>query len=334
MVIPIGDDIAYAAKLILEGKLVAFPTETVYGLGADSLNVNAVVKVFEVKQRPTFDPLIVHIHDLSQLDILWLKPFNKLALKLAQTFWPGPLTIVHPKSSQVHDIITSGLSNVAVRMPSNTVARRLLELTHHPIVAPSANKFGALTSTKAEHVTKQFNVLEVAYVLELQEDMQGIESTVVLIENNNCIILRDGAISQEEIENQVHIRVVRLNNCSDNFNNRPLDSPGLLKSHYAPKKPLYIITDLYSLNSLPVGSGVILHSKKDDNLCTNAVKILYTSTNFTYAEIAQNLFNVLHIMDDSPEVIQIFIEAVTEQGLGRAIMDRIKKAAFKYISQT
>ncbi|MDP2338378.1 MAG: L-threonylcarbamoyladenylate synthase [Bacteroidota bacterium] len=314
-----GTDVSFAAKCIREGGLVAFPTETVYGLGADALNPQAVARIFEVKQRPTFDPLIVHISEIYQLEMLFDDLISPLVNKITEAFWPGPLTIVHRKSIKVPDIVTSGLNTVAVRMPSHPVALELIRLAQTPVAAPSANRFGQLSPTKPEHVLKQLSGID--YLLTGNQKMVGIESTVISIEDDQCFLLRPGAISLSDIQ-----KVVPCVYFNQSKKGKDLPSPGLLKSHYSPNKPLYILKQ--DIHSLPLDSGLILHHKAD--LPTNAPNIIYTSGNRSQIEIAANLFTALHTMEDDPTISQIYIEPVEEFGLGIAIMDRIKKAAFRY----
>ena len=314
-----GTDVMFAAKCIAEGNLVAFPTETVYGLGADAFNPFAVAHIFEVKQRPTFDPLIVHISEMNQINDLYDKHIDKMVYALAQAFWPGPLTIVHPKSARVPDIVTAGLNTVAVRMPSHPIALELIRLSCTPIAAPSANRFGQLSPTRPEHVQKQLN--DVAYLLENKYEMVGVESTVVSIQNGKCILLRPGAISLTDIQKVVPCTAISKDNLEDKIH-----APGLLKSHYSPNKPLYILEG--DVNSLPLNSGLILHEKISTS--TNAARVFCTSDTQNPTEIAANLFFALHTMEDDTSVSQIFIESVEEKGLGVAIMDRIRKACYRY----
>lgn len=314
-----GTDIEFAAKCIAEGNLVAFPTETVYGLGADAFNPFAVARIFEVKKRPTFDPLIVHISNIDQINDLYDSNISDLVYTLAQAFWPGPLTIVHPKSARVPDIVTAGLNTVAVRMPSHPIALELIRLAGTPIAAPSANRFGQLSPTRPEHVQKQLT--DVAYLLENEYEMVGVESTVVSIQDGQCTLLRPGAISLTDIQKVVPSTAITKDSSQDK-----LHAPGLLKSHYSPNKPLYILAG--NVDNLPLNSGLILHEKLMD--ITNANRVICTSDTLNSTEIAANLFIALHTMEDDATVSQIFIESVAETGLGVAIMDRIKKASYRY----
>ena len=313
-----NNTIREAAQIIKNGGLVAFPTETVYGLGANALNPFAVAKIFELKERPSFDPLIVHIESFDDLTRLSVGVTEKV-MRLAKHFWPGPLTIVLPKSNVVPDIVTSGLQTVGIRMPNNPIALELIKKSNCPIAAPSANKFGQLSPVSAYHVKKQLP--NVDYILDGGNTSVGIESTIVSIEEDTCQLFRPGFITLEDIEKALPNTFV--------FNkSKPekLVSPGLLKSHYSPKKPLYILND--SLRNLPEFSGLILHSNNHSDY--KASKVIYTSHICNKIEIAANLFAALHAMEEDVYVKTIYIEPTEENGLGIAIMDRIIKAAYQY----
>ena len=314
----INNRINEAAQVIKNGGLVAFPTETVYGLGANALNPFAVAKIFEVKERPSFDPLIVHIASFDDLPIL-TAGISENVMRLARHFWPGPLTIVLPKSPVVPDIVTSGLDTVGIRMPNHPIALDLIKKSNCPIAAPSANKFGQLSPVNAQHVLKQLP--HVDYVLDGGCTSVGIESTIVSIQGDTCQLLRPGFITLEDIEKALPNTFI--------FNStkpEKLVSPGLLKSHYSPQKPLYILNE--SLRNLPECSGLILHGK--NNVGYTAMKVIYTSQICNKLEISANLFASLHAMEEDGSVKSIYIEPVEERGLGIAIMDRVKKAAYQY----
>lgn len=315
-----GIDIEYAADCIQKGGLVAFPTETVYGLGANALNPLAVAQIFEAKERPSFDPLIVHISDIQQLNGLYKLPVNKMVFALAEKFWPGPLTIVHQKNNNISGIVTADLNTVAVRMPAHPVALALLNACACPLAAPSANKFGLLSPTRYEHVAKQD--MDIDYILKGDVGILGIESTVVLVENEDCIILRPGIITWEEIK-----KIIPQVKLSVNSMNKNLPSPGLLKSHYSPKKPLYFLNSDQHLFSNK--TGLILHSKSLNEVV--AGKIIYTSTSRNLVEVAANIFTALHEMEDDNQIEEILIEKVDENGIGIAIMDRLEKACYQYL---
>ncbi len=314
------NELLEAAICLRNGGLVAFPTETVYGLGANALNPIAVAGIFNAKKRPNFDPLIVHISDLSQIEALFAHPINEAVYKLAEQFWPGPLTIVHRKSALVPSIVTSDLDAVAVRMPSHPIAQKLIHQSGVPVAAPSANRFGQLSPTSYKHVAKQN--MEIDYLIKGDELTKavGIESTVVAIENRTCTVLRPGVITAEDIEK-----------CIPDFEvltpikNIKLVSPGLLQSHYSPLKPLYYLNDNTVVSEF---AGVILHKKEYGKKYSD--KTIFTSETGNLLEVAANLFSSLHLMEEDDAVKAIYIAKTTEKGIGRAIMDRLNKATFQY----
>ncbi|OIP83620.1 MAG: threonylcarbamoyl-AMP synthase [Porphyromonadaceae bacterium CG2_30_38_12] len=314
------NEISEAALCIQNGGLVAFPTETVYGLGANALDPIAVARIFEAKKRPSFDPLIVHIANIEQIEALFEQPINHFVYELAAQFWPGPLTIVHKKSTLVPALVTSDLNEVAVRMPLHPIANKLIRLAGVPIAAPSANLFGKLSPTSYKHVVKQN--MNIDYVIKDDENANcsvGIESTVVAIEANVCTILRPGVITANDIKMAIPALTI-----ATPTNNIKLHSPGLLKSHYSPSKPLYF----WNRNELlPSKSGLILHQRIAGEI---KAKILYTSQTENLLEIASNLFSTLHKMEEDDDVAQIYIAKVSENGIGKAIMDRLKKATHQY----
>lgn len=319
---PTGTNIDKAAALLREGKLVVFPTETVYGLGGNAMDALAVARIFALKERPNFDPLIVHISSLDQMERLFKAPIDPQVYVLAKAFWPGPLTIVYNKQSQVPDLITSGLDTVAVRMPSHPIALELIRKAGVPVAAPSANKFGCLSPTQAAHVIKQ--KMHPDYILDGGSTDFGIESTVVSVSEEGVRILRFGAITEEDLSK--HVKV--LSNQNADGDHLP-HAPGMLKSHYSPRKPLYILEHLEGL-SLPEGSGLIVGAESKTKLYP-AIKTKSLSQDGDLNEMAVNLFAVLHQMEDDQQVKQIYFEAIPETGIGKAIMDRARKAAYSYL---
>ena len=300
-----------AAKYIKEGKLVAFPTETVYGLGANALNPLAVAKIFELKERPSFDPLIVHIANLRQLEKLVLMPDERV-YKLAEKFWPGPLTMVLPKSKIVPDIVTSGLPTVGIRMPGNDIALDLINASDCPIAAPSANKFGRLSPTTAAHVEKQLPGVD--YILDGGKTTVGIESTIIKLTDIGFQILRNGIITLEELET-----VVPFDSVSKI---EKLSAPGMMKSHYSPRKKLLIAdSDISKLDKTKAGlisfSGALEHGFS---------KIIRVSERKELKDYAVNMFEAMHSFEDDNEIDLIIAEPVSETGVGKAIMDRLQKA--------
>ena len=321
----IGKDIDKAAEFLRNGKLVVFPTETVYGLGANAFDALAVARVFAMKERPHFDPLIVHISSLDQLERLFQAPIDAQVYELAKAFWPGPLTIVHSKQAEVPDLITSGLPTLAVRMPSHPIALELIQKAGTPVAAPSANRFGCLSPTQAAHVIKQD--MKPEYLLDGGSTDLGIESTVVSVSAQGVRILRCGAVTEEALA--AHVRIITT---QEEDGAMGLHSPGMLKSHYAPRKPMYILDDAASAK-LPDGSGLIVGSSERTGL-NSAIKIIPLSGHGDLNEMAVNLFAVLHAMEDDADISQIYFEPIPETGIGKAIMDRARKAAYSYLNTT
>jgi L-threonylcarbamoyladenylate synthase len=308
-------NIEKAAKYIQEGKLVAFPTETVYGLGANALNPLAVAKIFELKERPSFDPLIVHIASMQQLESLVLSTDERV-YKLAEKFWPGPLTMVLPKSHIVPDIVTSGLPTVGIRMPGNDIALELIRTSDCPIAAPSANKFGRISPTTAAHVKKQ--IPHVDYILDGGKTTVGIESTIIKLTDCGFQILRNGIITQEELET-----IIPFDNHSVI---EKLSAPGMLKSHYSPKK-MFLIADHAALKIDKLKAGLISFSGE---LESGYLKVIRVSERKDVKDYAVNLFEAMNIFEDDSDIEIIIAEPVCETGIGKAIMDRLRKAAYNW----
>jgi L-threonylcarbamoyladenylate synthase len=308
-------EIKKAARIIQQGGLVAFPTETVYGLGADAFNPQAVARIFEVKERPSFDPLIVHVASMDTLPLL-TENIDKRVYELADKFWPGPLTIVLPKSKHVPDIVTSGLPTVGIRMPDHPVALELIRYAGCPIAAPSANKFGKISPTSACHVRKQLT--EVTCVLDGGNTSIGIESTVITLNPDGFVILRQGYITKNDLE------AILPQSEQELSKEIKLASPGLLKSHYSPDKPFFISGNC----DFPFDkskAGFLSFSLKD----VKGYKIVeYLSDNSDLKQAAVNLFGAMHRLEDA-EIDFIVAEPLPEHGIGIAIMDRLNKAAYK-----
>lgn len=308
--------IADAAKIIKDGGVVAFPTETVYGLGADAFNPSAVAKIFEIKERPSFDPLIVHIAEVAQLDLLVEYEFIKRIEHLIEKFWPGPLTIVLPKKQTVPDLVTSGLPTVAVRMPNHPIALELIKKAATPIAAPSANKFGMLSPTQAQHVAKQLT--RVDSIIDGGQTSVGIESTVIAVSENGFRLLRPGVITAAEIEEI-------LPEIKDN-NESILEAPGQMKSHYSPRIPVYILGESVIRGDLGKAGYLTMGPLQNNKKYQLSVSL---SSAYDLREAAVNLFSALHRLEESG-VDFIIVQPVSETGIGIAIMDRLRKAAFQY----
>lgn len=319
-----GTDITKAAEILRNGGLVAFPTETVYGLGANGLDPLAVARIYEVKQRPSFDPLILHIGNPEDMNGLFRNPEDPLIRALAGAFWPGPLTIVAEKQAVVPGIVTSGMSTVAVRMPQNELALQLIRKAGIPVAAPSANLFGKLSPTMPQHIQKQLKGVD--YLLDGGKTSIGVESTIVSVSGNSITLLRPGAITIEQLQEAVPGAIITPYRAPETEDSG-LAAPGLMKSHYSPEKPLYIFSKLP--RQIKPGSGVIFFTDPgDEKLMAEETIILSPSGNLL--EAAANLFTALHDMENNPFVKRIFIEQIEEKGIGVAIMDRMRKAAYRH----
>jgi L-threonylcarbamoyladenylate synthase len=311
----IGKDIVKAAELLKAGNLVAIPTETVYGLAANALDELAVAKVFEAKNRPHFDPLIIHTFSLEKAQE-YVSEIPEALKKLAEKFWPGPLTLLLPKRNVIPDLVTAGLDSVAVRVPSHPLTLSLLQHLERPLAAPSANPFGYISPTSPEHVDKQLGD-KLEYILDGGTCEVGLESTIVGMEEGKICVYRLGGLSLEEIEKVVGNVELKLNESSDP------KAPGQLKSHYAPLKPLFIgdIEELIRKNSSKK-IGIICFGKQN----LQGYFTLNLSEKADLTEAAANLFSVLRKMDES-DVDLILCSYLPETGLGPAINDRLKRAS-------
>lgn len=316
----IGGDIGKAKQLLDEGKLVAIPTETVYGLAGNATKAAVVAKIFEAKNRPTFDPLIVHIHSLDQLDALTM-PAPALAQKLMEAFWPGPLTVLLKRKAIIPDLVTAGLETVAIRMPQHQMARKLLSSLSYPLAAPSANPFGYISPTTAQHVQNQLGN-QIEYILDGGECSVGLESTIISFETEVPTVLRLGGISVEAIENVIGKVEVNAHSSS-----QP-QAPGMLKSHYAPSKKIITIDELENQSPTDFkGFGFLGFSDFDSRFDIKDQLLL--SKNEDLNEAAKNLFTSLRALDQITHLHTIVISFVPEHGLGRAINDRLKRASAK-----
>ncbi|MCC5921530.1 MAG: threonylcarbamoyl-AMP synthase [Cyclobacteriaceae bacterium] len=312
----IGTDVAFAAQLLEEDGIVAIATETVYGLAANAYSESSVMKVFEAKQRPSFDPLIVHTHSIEQVES-FTSEFPAELKKLANAFWPGPLTLILPKNNKIPNIVTSGLKTVAVRIPRKTRTLELLKKLPFPLAAPSANPFGYISPTTAQHVIKQLGD-KIDYVLEDGDAEVGLESTIVGYEDGQYIVYRAGGISIEEIEAIVG-PVLLKNHSSSNPK-----APGMLASHYAPKDVRVVHAEEFDGED-DESIYYLRFDKKLKNIPGHRQVILSKSSDLTVA--ARNLFASLRQLDEIPSCKTIVIEYVPNKGLGKAINDRLKRAS-------
>ncbi|WP_437184981.1 L-threonylcarbamoyladenylate synthase [Planctomicrobium sp. SH668] len=319
MAAELTDDVLRASLKLKEGGLVAFATETVYGLGGNALDVAAVSRIFSAKQRPHFDPLIVHLSDAADVSLV-VQEVPELAHRLMTKFWPGPLTLVLPKKECVPDLVTAGLPSVAVRVPDHPVARELIRLSGVPVAAPSANPFGRISPTTSKHVLDYLSE-EIDMVLDGGPCRIGVESTVLLVAPNQTpILLRHGGLSVEDIENEI--------GPIDHLSSRESEggaqiAPGRLLKHYAPRKPLQIIDHW---GQAPTGPNVAAMSfgPLDNSHEFGCLEILSLSSSLT--EAAANFFAALRRLDDS-QAQRIVATRFPEHGLGAALNDRLSRAA-------
>jgi L-threonylcarbamoyladenylate synthase len=301
-----------AARLLREGKLVAFPTETVYGLGADATDGRAVAAIYAAKQRPRFNPLIVHVADIGAARRLGM--MGELEMTLAQAFWPGPLTLVIPKQPHcpVSKLATCGLDTLAVRIPSHAVALALLRAADRPIVAPSANRSGHVSTTRAEHVAADLGS-RVAMILDDGATHFGLESTIVSVARGELQLLRPGAIGSEQIAHATGRRLIRTAGDVGTPN-----APGQLASHYAPRAKL-------RLQATHVRSGEALLGFGPHPPSTRGPAI-NLSPSGDLIEAAANLYSALRTLDASGAQ-RIAVMPIPASGLGEAINDRLARAA-------
>jgi L-threonylcarbamoyladenylate synthase len=304
--------IAKAAALLKEGKLAAFPTETVYGLGGDATNGRAVAAIFAAKGRPRFNPLIVHLPDAGKVEAH--AEMTPLARSLADAFWPGPLTLVlqRKKSSTLSDLVSAGLDSVAVRVPDHPIAQALLRAADRPLAAPSANRSGRLSPTRAEHVAADFGD-EVALILDGGPTAHGLESTVIDARGDAPVMLRPGAVTADTIEAVLGMPLQRGSAPED----KPT-SPGQLASHYAPRARLRLDAARAETGEALLAFGAVVPQA--------APRTINLSPTGDLIEAAANLFAALRALD-ATGADTIAVMPIPEHGLGEAINDRLRRAA-------
>ena len=302
-------NIEKAVERLKNGELVSFPTETVYGLGADASNELAIAKIFESKKRPKFNPLIIHFSSFDEIKENC--ETNNIIEELNQLFWPGPLTIVlkRKENSNLSSLASAGLNTLAVRIPDNNIALKLIDNLKKPIAAPSANKSGLLSPTEASHVYNYFkNDKNLSIILDGGPTIIGVESTVVKIDNGIIYILRHGGISLEELEEKTSYKIFD----SEKKKDKRIISPGMLSQHYSPSVPLRINAKKADEGELLIGFGPEFN---EPNLSKNGDLI----------EAASKLFSMLSKLEKETE--RIAIAPIPNKGLGRAINDRINRAS-------
>jgi len=303
--------IMLAAEVLKEGNLVSFPTETVYGLGGDATNNLAIAKIFETKNRPEFNPLIIHFSSFDQIEENC--EINDDIKKLSDLFWPGPMTIIlkKKKESKISELASANLDTVGVRIPNNKTALKLIKSFGKPIAAPSANTSSSLSPTEADHVFEYFeNDKNLSLILDGGPTKIGLESTIINIINDEIYILRYGGVSVEELKEKFPQRIINI----EQKTNEKIIAPGMLSKHYSPVVPLRINAKKAKKNELLIGFGP---NYGDPNL----------SFEGNLVEAASNLFSFL--AKYQKKYSKIAIAPIPNKGIGRAINDRIKRATSK-----
>lgn len=310
----IGQDIRIAKVYLERGNVVGIPTETVYGLAGNALNPEAVLTIFRVKNRPRFDPLIVHTDSLEKVE-QFVSAIPDAARRLAETGWPGPLTLLLPKRDLIPDLVTAGLPTVAVRIPAHPLTLALLASLNFPLAAPSANPFGYISPTNAGHVADQLGD-QVPYILDGGPARVGLESTIVGFETAIPTIYRLGGMDPEQIEGLIGPVNVRTHSTSNP------QAPGMLSSHYAPRKPLILLAPG---TTPPPGerTGALAFREPFGGLRHENQRVL--SLTGDLAEAAKNLFAYLRALD-ALDLDVLYAEPLPNAGLGQAMNDRLRRA--------
>lgn len=316
----ITTEIDKAVEALINNDVVAIPTETVYGLAGNAFSETAIKKIFALKNRPFYNPLIVHIKSVAFLSKI-ASDIPDIAFKLAEKFWPGPLTLVLKKQPHIPDLVTAGKKTVAVRVPKHLVALALLEKLEFPLAAPSANPFGSISPTNALHVSNYFGQA-LGVVLDGGACESGIESTIIGFENGQPILYRHGSIALEDIEQLVGKVIVAVNN-----DNKP-NAPGMLSRHYAPNTDTYLTNNVSELIKSFEGKKIGLLLFKNEILNHKNLIQEVLSKNGDLKEAAKNLYASLHLLDKK-ELDVIIAEKFPNEGLGKTINDRLQRAIKK-----
>ncbi|KMJ59198.1 tRNA threonylcarbamoyladenosine biosynthesis protein [Bacillus sp. LL01] len=320
-----------AAEFLKQNEVVAFPTETVYGLGANALSDQAVLKIFEAKGRPSDNPLIVHITKMEQLTEL-VDNLTETAHKLMDAFWPGPLTLVLPKKEGVSRYVTAGLDTLAVRMPDHPVARALMEVSGLPLAAPSANLSGKPSPTTAKHVEEDL-IHRISGIVDGGATGVGLESTVVDCTNEIPVILRPGGVTKEQLEEVVGKMDVDPALLTNEEQHKP-KSPGMKYTHYAPVAPVYLVegsieflqTTMAAAQTAGRRVGLLATEETISRTDTEGITAIACGTQTDLATVATQLYDALRAFN-ATDVDVIYSETFPKQGVGVAIMNRLEKAA-------
>lgn len=328
------DDIKEAGKLLADGKLIIFPTETVYGIGANALNSTSVDNIFKAKGRANDNPLIVHIAEIEDIEKYCLKP-NVIEERLIEAFMPGPFTLILPKKDIIPNNVSANLDTVGIRMPSNGIAHKLIKEAGVPIAAPSANISSRPSGTKVSDIINEFDG-KVAGIIDGGETLIGIESTVVKVIDNIPTILRPGKITPEDIKEIIGI--VKIDDHIFKKATGPVESPGMKYRHYAPNSDCLLVysddeNKLINLIKDNLKSNAIIIGYKEHKKYFKDIPFYVHGSINNYDEISHNIFSLLREVDKKkPDFI--IIEGVKKEGLGIAIMNRlIRSSSYKYIEK-
>lgn len=315
----IDSNIFLAKEILVADDLVAIPTETVYGLAGNALSEIAVKKIFALKNRPSNNPLIVHIGSISVLEQVAVN-IPPLAWQLADRFWPGPLTLLLDKKEIIPDCVTAGNQRVAVRMPNHPLTLDLLKQLHFPVAAPSANPFMSISPTKPEHIKNYFNG-NLKYILDGGTCQEGIESTIIGFKDNKAVLYREGSCEISEIEKITGPLLKPEKNATSN------EAPGMMKKHYAPKTKLVATHALKQEVELHLGKKIAVLSFSKQPLFAGVSVQKHLSETYSLKEAAKNLYNAL-IELDAKQLDIIIAEFLPNEGLGNTINDRLKRASY------
>lgn len=308
-----GKVIQQAYEILSNGELLAIPSETVYGLGADATSDSAISKIYKLKKRPHMNPLILHISSIQMVE--QFAETNPLFYLLSNYFWPGPLTMIlnQKKNNNISELATSNLSSVAVRLPDNKIFQNIIEKFNNPIAAPSANISGHISPTNPYHVYEDFGE-EIKLIIDGGQSEKGVESTVIDIRSNDIIILRHGPITQKMLENRVDCKIKKKGS------NKKILSPGQMFKHYSPSKKLIINSIKPTKNCSFLGFSNIMPDEKFDGIALNL------SNSGDLNEAASNLFKMLRFLDKT-DTQEIVVAPIPNKDIGFAINDKLKRAS-------
>ena len=308
-----GKVIQQAYEILSNGELLAIPSETVYGLGADATSDSAISRIYKIKKRPHINPLILHVSNINMVE--QFAETNTLFYSLSKYFWPGPLTVIlnQKKNNEISKLATSNLSSVAVRLPDNKIFQNIIEKFNNPIAAPSANISGNISPTNPYHVYEDFGE-EIKLIVDGGQSEKGVESTVVDVRSNDIIILRDGPITQKMLENKVDCKIKKKGS------NKNILSPGQMFKHYSPSKKLIINSIKPTKNCSFLGFNNIMPDEKFDGIALNL------SIGGDLNEAASNLFKMLRFLDKT-DTQEIVVAPIPNKDVGFAINDKLKRAS-------